>query len=988
MSLDAEKLKKLLTQQTAAKKVVAFFKGTTEAQRKSVAGICIQAQKDEFRRIRGTWEFSKIMDVITLSLYCTSTFKQADKGWQTQVSGELVYEVLLDRKPEWIDEWAQKCCDQLRIRNFAEVFRLAREGHCTKPTGDGYIRLMIDGVTHSLKDGRAKGERLEKVLSNHFEFLEPDIWRVFEVPGVMHRESMRGYLDKDWVKALAKLSKAGMLDRAKLFDRCFSATQMGFNRSQVEIFFQLHDELKPTQEERVAMFDAYVGLLDSQLANVAKWGFEQLQIVDKRQQQDEVNLAGALRPILGCKTKSLVKTAHSWLAAMIKRNPQCTESALVAACEGLMHEKPEVQADTWMFLEKHMVVSQPVLDEVERLLPTTAPSIRKTIKSWLKENSAVSPGLDSTSAGDEQAELDALLKEAKKYPRKLGKLVAMPELVSAIQSRSVNLPPCSFNGADLARLWDKEPLEPISDLQHWVELAAQVIEDGNRVEEAELVLHYMTENPIQGNDECLKTVSPVVQRAYKILKRYGTSFFPFGAFGIHNEVVACIVAWAGDEKQREDFKRFTKNDETEDAFSGRSRPSGWGCMLTDRLRSLFCRFFDDKPVQLLATPTHFGSWLDPVVLAKRLKKVKDPKTLLAEDQVLALLRMAPENRAKALKSASGCKGEFASAFRYACGGTERIGKSQHLWVAAARARTPFDDDAVVAKKFPELGVDCGQAAIYSFRDTRDPKVKPKKGSHVELEKYSEDSPKPCLPRKYDWANPNISIEQRLLPTMIAHEDPSQTDTDVYLRPPESEIIAFLQSCWPQNRESFFMKTGHCDMEIEPLFDPSMPLLECSTHALVVSLSADWAAQRTMAVDLSIEAINDGRWDAARVGRMLGLNLQHATRLAKTLPEIAAASELHSFQVQQAMTVMFASRPIDRPAALGSLLEETYELLETSQIPIQDEAAIEFLSSFSGSSKAAKAAKRILSFEPSGEPELNVIYIQALQGRMQCERKPA
>ncbi|MEM7474554.1 MAG: DUF6493 family protein [Planctomycetota bacterium] len=934
--------------------------------------------------MRGTWELSDQLEGITVALYCCSTFKQADKGWQTHIEGDLVYEILADREPEWIDKWAQTCCDQLRSNNFPEVIQLVVEGICNKPSGDGFIRLMIDRVNYRFVGGRLKDFPLKKTLEEQFDVLEEDIWRVFEVPGVMHNESMKGYLDPDWVAAIVHLSKLKKMERQKVFDRCFSATRMGFNRSQVEIFFKLHDALKPSTTERVALFDSYVGLLDSELPNVAKWGFEQLQRVDKAKTQDEAILAEALRPILGCKTKSMIKAAQTWLAAMIKRKPECLEPAILATCEGLIHEKPEIQTETWKFIQKHIVASPLLLDEIHRLLPATAPSVAKTIKAWLRENSGGNARSDSPEGQHAEtnketaSKLSGLLKEAKRFPRKLGKLIALPELVKAIEGKSHELPACNFNGADLQRLWDKEALASIASLEQWVELAAQVLENGNRVEEAELVLDFITRTTIDREDkETQQLIDPVIKRAAKIVERLGRSFFPFGTFGIHNDIVPCILAWAGNEKHCKEIEQFRK--------THGSRPSSWGLLLTNRLHKLFCELLDGKSMSMLALPTHRGCWLDPVVLVKRLKKLKN-ETVLPEEQVLAILRLAPENRKRALTAAASLKGEYAAALRYACGGKEKIGKSAHLWVAAARTRAPFDDDLAVEKKFPGLGVDAGRAAIYYFRDLRDPEAIRKKNETIELEAYAEDSPKPQFDHQHWQQKPKLSDEELLMPTVLAHEDGPKTDSGVYLRPPDSEMVAFLESCWPLNRESYFLKTGFCDMELEPLFDSSAPLMECSSNALVVSLCADWAAQRTMAVDLSIEAILDGRWDANRIGRLIGLNLRYATRLVKTLPEIAASSELHSFQVQQALFAMFRSHPNDRPAALGGLLDQTYELLELTQVPLRDVEAIAYLQTFKGSSKSAKAAKRILGFETSQAPDLSLIYLQALQGRLECERK--
>src|SRR5262249_15803912 len=116
---------------------------------------------------------------------------------------------------------------------------------------------------------------------------------------------------------------------------------------------------------------------------------------------------------------------------------------------------------------------------------------------------------------------------------------------------------------------------------------------------------------------------------------------------------------------------------------------------------------------LLSAPTHTGGWIDPVELVKR---AKHWETLGQEpdiaDQVLALLRLAPDGRADALGSVGKLAGDFGQALPYALGMSEKPGANVALWAVAARSRAPFADDPSVEKQFPDLGPDAGRAACY------------------------------------------------------------------------------------------------------------------------------------------------------------------------------------------------------------------------------------------------------------------------------------
>src|SRR5205823_4661459 len=114
---------------------------------------------------------------------------------------------------------------------------------------------------------------------------------------------------------------------------------------------------------------------------------------------------------------------------------------------------------------------------------------------------------------------------------------------------------------------------------------------------------------------------------------------------------------------------------------------------------------------LLSTPTHRAGWIDPRVLASRTLKLGERSTDIF-DQVLALLRLAPEHRSEALKTVATVAGEWGDALRYGLGGSppSHIGPSAALWIAAARARTPRSDDALIDQHFPGLGPDAAQVA--------------------------------------------------------------------------------------------------------------------------------------------------------------------------------------------------------------------------------------------------------------------------------------
>lgn len=973
MSLDQTKLEKLLQTENSEKAIVRFFKGASEQDRKELSGFCVKNLKSQIKTERDAWRKERnyshnpLITLAAYAAYCTSTPSQFELGWRTHISGDLVYELLENRRPEWLDQWVEHCCHHLRVANYNEIRRMIREGICSVPANDNFVRIMITAISHNNKTPLAG-------LQKDPDLLDTLVWRIFETPFVMHGEMMIGYLHNDWADALATLSQKGKLDRCRLFQSCFNATNMGFNREQIKVFLNLHDQLKPTRAERIDMFDSYCGLLDSPLPPVVKFAYETLKQLDKEAPfkeapLDEQRLCDVLRVTMRSPTKSMVVSTLKWLGTLCKRQPNCASLACLAATEGLLHEKADVQAATWKFIEQHGSDDATVelIDELSRLAPTTSASSRKPITKWLREQTAGQGGDESKDApAAENTGLHETLAVAKKINRKLATLLGIPEIVKAIKQRSLDVGHCSFRGDELARLPSVAPLPPIETLDDLVEVTARALEDGSRIDDAEQVLAALTRFPLD-DEATSKVVDPIVKRAVKRVEKCA----PFIGAGSEQDLPAVVAAWSGVDSVVKGLRDLCK------VRGEDGPPPGLTGFLGFRSRAVVMRFLDKQPLELLAAPTHAGGWIDPLVLAKRIKKVASVDHLLDFDQVLALLRMAPDNRGKALRAARDVPGEFAAAFRYACGeDVPRIGKTDYLWVAAARARNPLDDDLKVEKKFPGLGVDAGLAARYQVRASG----KKKKYDWDDTTLFlSADSPQPKFNRDHWRPNPKVNY---LLPTTLPHEHGAHSDFFLDTQPCRPHIFDFAATVWPLNRESFFLPDTH----VRALLDPNTPLLEMSTWGMVRALGHGWAPHRTMGVDLAIAAIEDGRWDPQRVGRLMAVELFFTHRFVKTLPEVASCSELHGLQVAMSLQAMLAAQPEPRPTSFGGLLEIAYELLEELQIQFENPVAREFLETITGSSKAAKYAKRILGFEPDSAPNLDAIYQQALQGRLAANRQ--
>ena len=113
----------------------------------------------------------------------------------------------------------------------------------------------------------------------------------------------------------------------------------------------------------------------------------------------------------------------------------------------------------------------------------------------------------------------------------------------------------------------------------------------------------------------------------------------------------------------------------------------------------------------------------------------------SHEQVLALLRMTPEGRDKALLFAKEIADEDGQAVRLALGETVKTGKTAALWLAAWRSRQPFGDLPEFESKHPRLGPDAGVGARFKWQAQGERRQHEKLSwISLELEVWAEPKP--------------------------------------------------------------------------------------------------------------------------------------------------------------------------------------------------------------------------------------------------------
>lgn len=362
---------------------------------------------------------------------------------------------------------------------------------------------------------------------------------------------------------------------------------------------------------------------------------------------------------------------------------------------------------------------------------------------------------------------------------------------------------------------------------------------------------------------------------------------------------------------------------------------------------------------LLSAPTHRGGFIDPTVLVERLSGGA-PFDL--PDAILALLRLAPEGRERALTKAAGLRSELGLALRHALGAPGvRVGPTAALWIAAARARAPGQDDPAVEKRHPRLGPGAGTAGRFS----------------AEIREYTWGT------KKQRWSTRWLAVTTTpappkkvpaLHPTVRLHPHAPPGRADPHDRVGYTPEVRWAFTLWPTWKEPLFASgasIGSYDWDedngpiyatyLEPLADATTPLGPMARLLLARGLGARQPGDHGLAVDVTIAALEDGRLDPQQLGEALAITLPGARppRLARTLSEVARVSPAHGVAVAQALARGLRGEP---PRDVGALLDLLHDLLVEHGIALDDAEANAFLRGVTRG-KAGKTAKALLTLAP-------------------------
>ncbi len=274
--------------------------------------------------------------------------------------------ILRDRQPESLDTWIEDILkDEWPEIQWETLRELIRVGVAKKPTSEGYVRLMVQGLPDDLHD-ESHIPLSEKLLRNP-DLLEDELWQLFKVEtdafslDQSERNPRASANYESWSTAVLKLAADGKIDRQRLLDATLSGFTAGFKKDTLSGYIKLHERLKPSLAELAARQHTYLDLLASQASHVVTFALEKLEVLEEGERLDGPGLVESVGRVFDARMNTQPKTALGLIERVVKREPDLTAEAARVAADALAHYSPEVRERALTLLEEWVDQVEPTL---------------------------------------------------------------------------------------------------------------------------------------------------------------------------------------------------------------------------------------------------------------------------------------------------------------------------------------------------------------------------------------------------------------------------------------------------------------------------------------------------------------------------------------------------------------------------------------------------------------------------------------------------
>ncbi|MBL8812591.1 MAG: hypothetical protein JNM43_20675 [Planctomycetaceae bacterium] len=936
--MSEETLKRLLEKGDKSE-VRKFFQGMPENERRRYAATALANLKaiKKNRMIEespGRFVGNKLLPAAELAFFETATFAEIQKiGMRWTPGGPECLQVLTERRPDWVSDFAEALLNGTYYWGSWDLVRsLIKEGLISKPDHPHYYLGMLEAL-----GGRyAKGD-----LQERFE-AEPDllddIWKLFEYDG--GGEISLANVDRfthrtSWSGTMLELMKKKKLPRAKLLDCTVSALERDFNHYRARWFFTFFDMLEPTPKELAGFASRIIGLLNNTAPNVVAWAFEKVQGLVKLHTLDTADVIRSMEPVLRSRNKGIVLDVLKLirhLATDVKSKSASADVVFAA----LQHEKPDVQNKALDLLSSLGPLDGKTQRSLQDVLPGLAASVRKRAEAMCTVPSMNAGRMKQAGSKSKSGAGSTIAQKLPSVDARLKQKFSIDQLEQNLKKSVFEIPPARFDGTDLLRLNVAEPVSPILDVEELIDTCLKAVEDGSQTVDVERCLDGIAElcDSLPENFDTL--AAPLLKRVRQKIRKEQIPFEgkdpSADLCGVVYALCTGVVLKARPDRDQDDV--FIMDLEGNAVTFWQHGRATIASVFSRLCREVAERVAKRESQRLLSTPTHAGGWVSVSTLADRIR-LRGNDGPGRYDVILAMLRLAPDNRSKTLKALPK-ETEWQQAVRYACGADDvKVGTTAAIWAVAAAARSPREPQPKIAALFADELPDAGHPAGYELQ-----LVRKKPGQYVFF--YPKVTSTPPAPKK-------CPVD---LPTVLLHSSRT-ADSDGAFAGNTDGSVRWCATIWPLHRESYFAGAievclnnldwheadWHNRCLLEPLFDPGTPLSHNGLLLLVGVLAAKEPGESGLAVDAAIQCIEDGRLGSSNLGHALSVLMAQGFlkpgRLQKTLSQVAGVSVVHAAVVLIALQHAIVCLKDDLPKDTAKLLELLLELCVEHTFPLSD-----------------------------------------------------
>lgn len=925
-----------------------FFKNMPETDQQFLAPVVLAWVK------KLTYECHTLRKPIVFALLATCSFeeiKKSDKKLRqvcAPMDNEIVVGAMKQRKPIWIEEfiiWYMHYESPLNSQDYWWAYwELRQAGICPAI----YDPAILFRMVHSLSPANATFYRA------HPELLQNEFWYLFEMEfptPFWFMANDRDYGNWSCYSSMyLEFVKDGLIDRKRLLHTTLGTLKFAYKEFEMRWYTHLHRQLTPTLDEIKELEPRYMELLADMNACSVALGFDMLMELEKGKRLDDAMFLDSITPLFNEKAKIRSKTALQLVAKIAKRKPDLRRNAIKVTLAGLRHGQVDVQTEAVVILQHNLTANDhDDIKEIMSLLPMLAASPQKILHQVLD---ALDHSGASSLANDKPQSCKA----------KKSTLSNCDEVPDRRHLQPLDVP----------RLGVLKRLVPIATQDELIDTIIRVSAFPDNLDEYEQI--YDAINRLHGEpcDNFEIKISPI-RKGFTEMDSRGlyTMLSPYAGLNSSEETRAVprallllIAGWMSQIRAEPDAKTIIVPFGHKTIRLFRTSIKQCAHLQYAQARETCFRISQGISLTPLSAATHHGGWIDPLVLVDRI--VSDPNGLAFHDhydKVVSLYRLPIDHRAEALKKLENTLPDDS-------------------YVNAVRAILSCRD--TLDEKLP----DCYRKAHETDIAIRNHKplfsYEPEFVASADAREMAENpqtSPLPPAPGRISEVKlsaPDPEIEPGLYPLSFYHQLyllPCWTYITYSHLPTLCASIQWRAQLVPAVRGPFYWYASEKlltaiddpydgpgpDAFIEPLLDPNEPIGFPAAMAVFAALTARGESLATLAQDVLVQAMNDGRADstvlvqAARYWMQGGISKM--VRWTKRLQTIATDSHLTTESVRQ---ILIGIIPGMDNKVSGGFLELLHELCVTLEKGVEDEPCRKFLEGIKGSGKAAKHARAVLN----------------------------